>query len=365
MATMDIKTFVKVAKHLPPSQAVLLRGPHGIGKSQLVHNIALCIDTSAMDLEYEGPGLPMVDRRLAQMTEGDIIGLPELVDGVTRFCPVDWILQACREPVVLLLDELNRATIEVQQCAFQLVLDRELNGNKLHPETRIFCAVNASPEYQVNEMDPALLDRFWAVDLEPSPDDWISWAETDGNIDDVTIDFIRHYKSHLRHEGKIEPGKIYPSPRSYEKLDISLKHAGWHPSEICGSEPPEGFYGLLIGFLGVEASLAYRDFVKNYESQISAEDVLDSWSEKKEKVMNLSNDKKNAVIEKIVSHCKTNEWELYQAKNACTFVKLLSGEMMVSFFNSILETNNVPNIRHVHKFIGPLVVKTVTEAEKV
>jgi len=361
---MDIKTFSIVAPKMPASQAILIRGPHGIGKSQLVRKIALNIDTEAMHLEHDGNGLPLIDRRLAQMTEGDIIGLPELVDGVTRFCPVDWILQACREPVVLFLDELNRATIEVQQCAFQLVLDRELNGNKLHPETRIFCAINASPEYQVNEMDPALLDRFWTVDLDPTPEDWIKWAEDTGNIDEVIIDFIRHYKSHLRHDGKIEPGKIYPSPRSYEKLDVALKSNSWEPENLAGSDPPDGLYAILTGFLGVEASLALRDFIKNYESQISAEDVLDEWAVKKGKIMTLSNDKKNAVIEKLVAHCKINEWDVGQAKNACDFVKKLSGEMMVSFFNSVLETNNVPNIRFVHKHIGPLIVKNVTEAEK-
>jgi hypothetical protein len=358
MANLDIKTFVSVASRLPASQAVLIRGPHGIGKSQLVQQIASDVTTK------EGvTGLPLIDRRLAQMTEGDIIGLPELVDGVTRFCPVDWLLRACREPVVLFLDEINRATIEVQQCAFQLVLDRELNGNSLHPDTRIFCAVNASPEYQVNEMDPALLDRFWTVDLEPTSEDWISWA-SDYGIDSVIVDFIRHYPAHLRHTGQIEPGKIYPTPRSYEKLDVALSCTGWTPEELAGGNPPEGFYALSTGFLGVEASIALRDFVQNYEAQISAEDILDNWKSTKSRVKNLGNDKWNGIIEKLVDNCKSNEWSASQAKNACDFVKTLSGEMIVNFFNSVLETNQVPNIRTVHKYIGMLVVETVTSAER-
>ena len=358
MANLDIKTFVNVAKVLPASQAVLIRGPHGIGKSNLVAQIA-----SDLDAPEGEQGLPIIDRRLAQMTEGDIIGLPELVDGVTRFAPVDWLLRACREPVVLFLDEINRATVEVQQCAFQLVLDRELNGHKLHADTRIFCAVNASPEYQVNEMDPALLDRFWTVDLEPTKEDWVAWA-SDNGVDEVMIDFINHYPAHLRHVGQIEPGKIYPTPRSYEKLDKTLSLAGWTPISLAGSNPPEGFYALCTGFLGTEASIAFRDFVQNFEAQISAEDILDNWKKSKAKVMNLTADKHNAIIEKLVDNCKDNEWSVSQAKNATDFVKSLSGEMIVSFFNSVLETNNVPNIRSVHKFIGMLVVETVTAAEK-
>ena len=91
MAELDIKTFIDVAKHLPPEQAVLIRGPHGIGKSNIVGQLA------------DDACLPLIDRRLAQMTEGDMIGLPELTDGVTRFCPVDWVLRACKEPVALFL----------------------------------------------------------------------------------------------------------------------------------------------------------------------------------------------------------------------------------------------------------------------
>ena len=111
------------------------------------------------------------------------------------------------------------------QCAFQLVLDRELNGHKLHPDTRVFCAINATSDYQVNEIDPALLDRFWVIDLEPDTEDWIKWAK-ENDIDSLIIDFIKQNPAHLRHEGQMEPGKVYPTPRSYERLDRSLKFAG-------------------------------------------------------------------------------------------------------------------------------------------
>ena len=161
---MDIKTFISVVSKLPEDISVLAKGPTGIGKSHIFHQIGKEV------------GLPVIDRRLSQMTEGDIIGLPELVDGVTRFAPVDWLIRACKEPVVLFFDELNRATVEVQQCAFQIVLDRELNGHKLHPQTRVYAAVNEGSEYQVVDMDPALLRRFWSAELEPTTEDWLNWA---------------------------------------------------------------------------------------------------------------------------------------------------------------------------------------------
>ena len=162
MSNMSIKTFLTVSEVLPVETSILIRGPHGIGKSQVVRQVAKHFN------------LPVVDRRLSQMTEGDMIGLPSTDGEVTRFNPPDWYKNACTKPICLFLDELNRATPEVMQAAFQIVLDRELNGWKLHPETRVYAAINHSAAYTVNEMDPALLDRFWTIDLEPTVEDWLA-----------------------------------------------------------------------------------------------------------------------------------------------------------------------------------------------
>ena len=142
--------------------------------------------------------LPVIDRRLSQMTEGDIIGLPCLKDGTTKFLPVDWIKIASQRPVLLFLDEINRASLEVQQAVFQLVLDRELNGLRLHPETRVYTAVNNGMSYQVNNMDPALLRRFWTVDLEPTVKDWLAWAKLSDDMDPVIISFISENSQFLQ-----------------------------------------------------------------------------------------------------------------------------------------------------------------------
>jgi hypothetical protein len=349
---MNIKTFTNIASSLPADVSILVRGPHGIGKSHIFRQVA------------DSYGMELIDRRLSQMTEGDIIGLPQLADGVTRFCPVDWLLRACHEPVALLLDEINRATPEVMQCAFQLVLDRELNGHKLHPETRVFCAINASADYQVNEVDPALLDRFWVIDLEPDTQDWINWAKKN-DIDELIIDFIRQNPAHLRHEGQAEPGKVYPTPRSYERLDHSLKFSDSNPVNFAGSLPPEGFYGTCLGFIGIEAAISLRDFVQNYDIQITAEDVIIRFSKKKDVIAKLSDDKTNALIAKIVDHCNANDWTVSDCKNISRFAKDASGEMLVSLWNGVMETGKVPNITKLHKFLGQAVVDAVTSARNV
>jgi len=350
---MDIKTFIDVVSRMPAEMSVLARGATGVGKSAIFHQIGTNLN------------LPVIDRRLSQMTEGDILGLPQLTDGITRFAPVDWFVRACEEPVVLFLDEINRASVEVQQCAFQIVLDRQLNGMTLHPDTRIYSAINEGAEYQVNEMGPALMRRFWTVDLEPTTEDWLEWARGPGNISTPIVEFIHQQPAHLRHKGEMEPGKVYPNPASWERLSKSLVYSGMSPSECCGSATPAGFYAMCIGFVGIEASISFNDFVQNYERQYSAESILIEWAKNKDAIEQLGNDKHNDLIRKLVTHCKVNDWSVEHASNACLFVQDLSGEMIVSFFNEVMDTENLDNIRRVHKLIGRKVVDIVNASEKV
>lgn len=346
---MDIKTAINIIPQLPARQAIMIRGPHGIGKSQIFAQIA------------DKLGLQMVDRRLSQMTEGDLLGLPELTDGTTRFCPPDWFMDCCKNPRVLLLDEFNRGTPEVLNTAMQITLDFELNGHKLHPETRVYAAVNASAEYSVNELDPAQADRFWTIDLEPTVEDWLTWA-TDTGVDGVLVDFIRQNPGHLRAKGQIEPGKVYPSQRSWDKLNQAIKRVGL---DLQASGVPELLYPLSIGFVGLEASIAFRDFVKNYENILTAEDVIDNWKKNKAKIGKLSADKQNALLDKVLNHCKTSTWTDDQLDNVAAFAKSISQEMTIAFFNKVMETNNLQNIRGLHKRIGAEIIKTISAASSV
>lgn len=353
---MDIKTFNLVAPSLPASIAILMRGPTGVGKSHLGKAVA------------EKHNLPFIDVRGSTMSEGDVGGYPDIEgmkeSGVMTFCMPSWFNRACNEPVVLMLDELNRSLPGVQQSFFQLVLDRELGNDKngvpyrLHPETRVIAAVNHGSEYDVNEMDPALLRRFWVADIEPTAVDWIDWA-TEHGIDNVLIDFIRQNEMHLRVDpSAVEPGTVCPNPASWHRADECLKHMGMAPSDLAGQVTPGGFYALLLGLVGTEAGIAFTSFVKEYERQVSAEDILDG-KVKPADLKGLPNSTLNGVIDKVGTHCKDNAWTLTQAKNVGIFAKALPGEMMIQVWNVVTGSANISNIQKLHKLMGTEVVKAV------
>jgi hypothetical protein len=348
---LDTKTFISVVVNLPSHIAVLSKGETGIGKSDIFKQISDMLS------------LPIIDRRLSQMQEGDLIGLPELVDGVTRFAPPDWYMRACREPVVVFLDELNRAVPELQQCAFQIILDRELNGHKLHPETRVFSAVNEGDDFQVNEMDPALLRRFFVADLEPTTEDWLAWARKT-NIDEVITSFIKKYPVHLKHEGQRQPGTVYPYPASWHRLDQSFKHAKIEPKDYAGTTVPEMMYSMSSGFIGETTAIAFIDFVKNYVTRYNAEDVLNSFEKNKKGLTELKDDKRNDILSQVITFCESNDLILVQAENLDKFLDICGDEPMVNFINSLMATKHRENIKLVHKFVGQKVVKAVSATMK-
>lgn len=336
---MDIATFKSCAEKLPSRISVLLRGDHGIGKSHSVFQLG------------EFFGLTVIDRRLSQMSEGDMIGLPKVEDGVTKFLPPDWYMDACRNPRLLFLDELNRATPEVMQAAFQIVLDRQLNGHKLHPESRVFAAINASHNYSVNEVDPALLDRFWVVDLKPSAEDWTIWAE--GKLHSNTVSFIKANHRFLDPVGK-NPGDVEPSRRSWERLDATLALAGL-------SDKPEDplFYNISRGFVGSEASIAYTDFVKNMDRQVKAEEILFGYEKVRDKVMSLGQEKWNICIDKIDEYVKEHSLTEETARNLGEFAKDLPSELVVVLWTKIAApgAERLEQVKLLHKYTGHLILK--------
>ena len=279
--SVDFKTFVSLAPAVSAAKLpVLLRGRHGIGKSQVVYQLAAAM------------GLPVIERRASQMTEGDLVGLPSIDGNRTSFNPPDWFKEACEEPSVLFLDEVDRATLEVRQGIFELTDSRKLNGHHLHEDTVVFAAINGGEhgeQYQVNEMDPAELDRWSVWDIEPTVEDWLAWGKD--NVDSLIWDFINQNRSHLEHNGDIEPNKRYPSRRSWKRLNDVLDGAGYL------EEASPMMFTLAQSFVGFEAAVALNDFAKNYERVVTVEQLLNG--ERVEALAAMSLNEHCAMIEKL------------------------------------------------------------------
>jgi hypothetical protein len=361
MATLEATTMVQVIKSLPPEIGVLIRGPHGIGKSQIVKSVASEL------------GLEVIDVRASTMQEGDVVGYPDLEaiksTGRSTFALPAWFVAACESPVVLFLDELNRGLIGVLNGMFQIILDRELGNGpdgkpmKLHPGTRVVAAVNAGSEYTVNEMDPALLDRFWTVDLKPTVQEWLGWAAGAG-VNSLVIDFIRQHPEHLRPTKEVEPGKVAPTQRSWARLDASLKHCSIDLTEH-GGNPPTLLYPMAAGFVGTEAAIAFQDFVKSYQSVLTAEDVLDRWKKSEDKVKALATDRLMALVEKVKGAVAKDDLTQKQVDNLVAFFRSVTGEQQMALYNGVLGCGNNTNLVRFHKQVSGEILSIINKAQSV
>lgn len=357
---MDSETLISCLKMLPASQSVLIRGDHGIGKSQIVRELAASV------------GKTLIDVRASTMQEGDAVGYPDLEkikeSGVTCFALPSWYIAACKEGCILFLDELNRGLIGVMNGMFQIVLDRELgsdvNGKpiRLHPDTQVIAAVNSGHNYTVNEIDPALLSRFWTVDFKPSVSSWISWAKSN-DINPLIIDFIQKNPAHLRTDKEVEPGKKTPDQRAWQKFDTALSHNNIDLSE-CGGNPPVMLYHLAIGFVGVEAATAIVDFVKSYDSMIKAEDILNKWSKFEKRVAELGAEKHLALIQKISTLSESKNFSAKQITNLKNYFQVLSGELKMLLYHSIIKAKNTNNIEKFHPLVVSEIVDKIDAARK-
>jgi len=319
---IDFKTFLNIVPHLIASRfPILLRGRHGIGKSTIVYQLA------------KEQGLPVVERRASQMTEGDLLGLPKVDKGVTKWLAPDWLALACKKPVVLFLDEVDRATTEVRQGIFELCDSRKIAGNVLHKDTLIFAAVNGGvhgAQYQVGEMDPAELDRYTVYDVEPTLEDWLDWAK--GNVSVEIWDFINQNHNHLEHNDEFEPNKVYPSRRSWERLSSCLTSVG---STI---EFTPTTYHIASGYVGFEAAVALNDFLKNYDRQVTVEMLINDGKLEltKEWVIN----DHNAMVEKMKSK-NLFEGRLTDTQiiNLARYFVTLPSEIVMVLWQSLAQTD--------------------------
>jgi hypothetical protein len=91
---------------------------------------------------------------------------------------------------------------------------------------------------------------------------------------------------------------------------------------------------------------------------------VDGWKKNKDKILKLSADKQNAVLEKVLDYCGKVTLTDKQSDNIAAMLKELSGEMMVSFVNKLMALNRVDNLRAIHSRVRDTLMLQVTSAAK-
>ena len=258
----ELETLLEVT---PSWQNIMLTGRHGIGKSQILTHY------------FESKGMRVVALFLGQMSDpGDLLGLPtkDEVTGKTAFMPPYWF-PVDGQPVVLFLDELNRARPEILQTVMDLVLNRKLAGRLLPEGSRIISACNDGDEYQLTDLDPALVSRFNIYTFRPTVEEWLLWATRKG-LDERVIAFIQANPELLDRSGdtKEEQGlEKDPDRRAWEKVARVMEHI---------SDPRQVHQKIVAGIVGVQA--AARFFLSLQKGLLTPQELLTDFKRAKQQL---------------------------------------------------------------------------------
>ena len=246
----------KLKDHVQENLSVMLWGPPGIGKSDIVRSVA-------DDLGYE-----LLDIRAVLLDPTDIRGIPYVTDGELRMSQPS-IFPAKKQgskPWLLFLDEIVLAPPATQSALFQLILDRQIGDYKLPTDTRIIAAGNRQQDRSgANRMLSALSNRFVHYDMEVDFDDWIAWANNH-NIHEHVISFIRFKPNNLNDFNANE--RCFPSPRAWEFI-----------SQTIPNLRKESEYETLSGIIGKGAA---GEFIAYLKTAANLPDI-DDWIENPDK----------------------------------------------------------------------------------
>lgn len=273
-------TLKSVELVIETNEVPLIVGESGIGKTALAKTLArqrewslVVIDGNLLK-EGEIGGLPTVEEYTIKDEHGRVVSKKTTIYAIhTKLREIDNLILEGKD-VLLFIDEINRCEHSVQQELMNLILNREINGYKLHDKVKILAAMNPSSkygsdfDYQVVDMDAAQENRFVWLNMESDAKGWIKWA-SENKVDRKIIEFISTFPEHLH---SINEDDIRATPRSFERVSKSYKLY----KENKDSIPRRVFLNVLRGNLGRIIAEQLMDFIESDNTAlISPEEVFE------------------------------------------------------------------------------------------
>jgi hypothetical protein len=238
---------------------VMLWGPPGVGKSQLIAAIARRHDA------------PLTDIRLSQMEPTDLRGVPFRKGDWVEWSVPALLPDAARHGArgILFLDEITSASPTVTAAAYQLILDRRLGEYRVPPGWAIFAAGNRYGDRGVTYVMPVpLANRFTHYEIEPHLDDWVAWAHGAG-IDARVVAFLRFRPDLLFEFNSAHNPVAFPSPRSWEYAHRALAKFG---------AAPELLLDAVQACVGRAAGVEFKAYVDNMNRLPDVDAILQGTS---------------------------------------------------------------------------------------
>jgi len=300
--------------HFKTKNAVMLLGPPGIGKSEIVRQFAIekakelnrefvdwfdIVDTPKEEELLKEPQkfFLFVDLKLYEYEPQEIKGLTYLDDKNERaiILPWDWMKYFSHPDSagVIFLDELNLANTDTIKIAFKLIYQRVLANRRIKGNVLLVAAGNpADYNYLVIDLPLPLRDRMGIYYVYTDFTDWLKWA-VKNKIHPLIIKFLTIYPNYLYYDkGKENNPEIRIStPRSWHLLSNLIKEL----EKLDTQEFVKQVKIISSGYLHPEVYVKFTAFIDAYISK-GLEKLVEKYLDYPEKLFTEEFD-----IEKIIS----------------------------------------------------------------
>lgn len=231
------------------NRPLLLWGRHGSGKSALLEQAA-----EDLDIGY-------ISRDLSLMEPTDLTGLPQMGGETTKYLPPDFLPTSGNG--LLVFEELNRCDRYVRTPCLQLLTARCLNDYRLPEGWLPVAAVNpADEDYEVFDMDAALLSRFVQATIVADQKEWLDWAGRN-SIHASVLDYVGS-------DPTIFDSPI-SNPRAWTYVSDVLQAADKEPVDH------KTLRAAVSGLVGDQRGVAFLRSLKQTDRPLTADMILKAY----------------------------------------------------------------------------------------
>jgi energy-coupling factor transporter ATP-binding protein EcfA2 len=257
--SVNMKQAVSMVATLGQEITYLFQGEPGVGKSTMLKELGLLFpdhETAYIDcanLDLGDIAMPFIDREL----------------NCTRYYPNAYFKLHTGKPVIIMLDELTKATQSVQNMLLPLILESRLGDIKLPKGSMVFATGNMLSDGVGDHLKAHTRNRMdLVVFRKPTADEWIKNFALRNNVTQEVIAFVDQYPETM--VSYMDPGtpelkyvynpkdlknqiRAFCSPRSLEKASHVIKAR----SKIGD----EAVIASLIGLIGESAARDLQAFI--------------------------------------------------------------------------------------------------------
>ena len=350
-STQARKSLLKAFKVKRP---MFLWGPPGIGKSELVEEIA-----------NELGGI-MYDCRLGQMEPTDIRGIPFYNKEIGK---MDWAPPidlpdeetASQYPIVVLfLDEMNSAAGSTQAAAYQLILNRRIGKYKLPDNVVMVAAGNRESDKGVTyRMPTPLANRFIHQEMKVDFASYQTWA-VKNNIHQDVVGYLSFAKQDLYDFDAKSSSRAFATPRSWTFVSQLLDDDDGDNDTLTNLIAGTIGEGLAVKFMAhrkISSRLPKpEDILSGKVTDLEVKEVSAMYS----LVISMCYELKDAVARGVPSekfHTMSDNFLGYMMKNFETELVVMGSRIALTTYDLPFQPTKLKNFDQFHSKYGKYILQ--------